>query len=144
MKSKFALKLQSSIAAAIIPKTLFAAVPRTPPPTLDPETRDSYDLELTTGTGVLTASLLGRMFTTPPPDDCLTEETDTSLYDYEQARGTMSYVINNDCVFKSVCVISVYVVPHLYSMLTLQHHSHILEKMLLRIKDVSEVLFSMQ
>ena len=56
--------------------------------------RDSYDLELSSGTGVLRASAMGRLFSTPPPDDhIVSEETDTSLYDYEKARGTLSYVI---------------------------------------------------
>ena len=67
-------------------------MPRTPPPTLHSEARESYDLELSTDTGVLRASAMGRLFSSPSPDDILSEDTDTSLFDYEQARGTLSYV----------------------------------------------------
>jgi hypothetical protein len=81
------------IAPGLLPNAAFVTVPRTPPPTLDAaDARHSYDLELSSHSGVLQASAMGRLFTNPSPDDVLSEETDTSLFDYEQARGTMSYV----------------------------------------------------
>ena len=69
---------QEHIAAAIMPSIAVSAVPRSPPPTVRPET-----------SGLLHSSMLGKLFATPNADDQYRSETDTSLPDYENAKGTM-------------------------------------------------------
>ena len=83
---------QSNIAAGIMPVTgLVAAARKTPPPGPADSARD-INLGLSHGTGVLNSSMLGRMFRTVSPGEIIqdnTEDTDTSLNDYETAQGTM-------------------------------------------------------
>ncbi|ELT93187.1 hypothetical protein CAPTEDRAFT_223993 [Capitella teleta] len=71
----------SKIASAIMPSLTMTASPHIPFPV--PENTEGLQ-----STSVLNSSLLGRMFATPEPRDD-PSETDTSLYDYENARNTM-------------------------------------------------------
>ena len=65
-----------------MPSISMLAAPRTPPPaaTLPQE----MDPNLTSS--ILTSTLLGRMFQTPEGEGNYVSETDTSLYDYENAK----------------------------------------------------------
>ncbi len=82
--------LQSHIAPAIMPSATIAAVPKMPPaptaaemPAMDPSS-----------TGILSGSILRRMFSPEPLEpieDGQNTETDTSLYDYENAKMTSSH-----------------------------------------------------
>ena len=83
----YTLYFQSNIAPGIMPSIAVAAVPRSPPP--PPQTQSDPNMTTT----VLNSSMLGRMFATPPMDDPNRSETDTSLIDYENAKGTMPYVL---------------------------------------------------
>ena len=81
---------QSNIAAGIMPVASFAVAARKTPPPGPADT--TKDLNLDLSQPVLNSSLLGRMFRTVSPGEILhdnTEDTDTSLYDYEHASGTM-------------------------------------------------------
>ena len=74
-----------------MPTAGMAAVPRSPPSTM-PAAQDLATVTPGFGSGILSSSLLGRMFqTTSPRDGAQTDETDTSLYDYERGRE-LAYV----------------------------------------------------
>ena len=67
-----------------MPSVAVSAVPRSPPPTVRQETAPRNP-----STSVLHSSMLGKLFATPNADDQYRSETDTSLPDYENAKGTM-------------------------------------------------------
>lgn len=74
-------KKKTNIAAAIIPTASFLAVPRTPPP-------QDADPEYTSGplaSGLLSSTMLGRLFDEPDFDD--NNDPDTSLEDYTDPRS---------------------------------------------------------
>lgn len=79
-----------------MPTATVAAVPRVQ---MQPQTATEKP-DFKASSGILNASLLGRLFATPEPDNGHLSETDTSLYDYAFAKNTTSslpYVI--PCVF---------------------------------------------
>jgi len=81
--------LQSHIGPALIPPATLSVFGKSPPP---PATGVLSDLDLQGSSGVLTATILNNLFSNPAEDGNVTEETDTSLYDYENAKRTMQYV----------------------------------------------------
>ena len=71
---------QTHIAAALVPTASFLAVPRTPPP-------QDADPSYTSGplaSGLLSSTMLGRLFAQPELDDA--NDVDTSLEDYTDPR----------------------------------------------------------
>lgn len=96
--------LKSHIAPAVVPAAGFVATPRTTPTPPPAENVPGLDLGLSQQTGVLTSSMLGRMFTNNPrmtaqrgtgAGDLTAEDTDTSLYDYELGKGTSHAYVRN-------------------------------------------------
>ncbi|KAK2147817.1 hypothetical protein LSH36_532g01045 [Paralvinella palmiformis] len=84
--------LQSHIGPALIPPATLSVFGKSPPP---PATGVLSDLDLQGSSGVLTATILNNLFSNPAEDGNVTEETDTSLYDYENAKRTMQKVRHN-------------------------------------------------
>ena len=66
-----------------MPSIAVSAVPRSPPPAVRPE-GDPHNAST-----LLHSSMLGRLPATSNADDQYRSETDTSLPDYENAKGTM-------------------------------------------------------
>ena len=65
-----------------MPSMALAAAPKTQPLT----SHTLGDFNPNDSTGFLSATIMGRMFTTPEIDANVLSETDTSLYDYENAK----------------------------------------------------------
>ena len=79
---------QSNIAAGIMPVATFTAAARKTPPPGPADTVQDLNLDLSQQ--VIHSSLLGRQFRTLSPGEIVqdqTEDTDTSLFDYEHTRG---------------------------------------------------------
>ena len=70
-----------------MPAASILAVPRSPPATPLNTSIAVPEFENPSNSGFLTSTLLGRMFLTNEQDNYGASETDTSLYDYENAKA---------------------------------------------------------